>query len=165
MDGVGFEVPDGAAQTDGGVPEVVVSQETALEASVLFACEDDAVGGSGEGGLVSACYAALVVPDAEFRWGNDVGFAEDPFGDEEAPCSWRAASDSEKEWDQCCPVVYLSELDRVLVLEDVPYLLYHVSEFECLNDFYGVEVRVFHPHTAITKNLGFNFLEKRLHDF
>ena len=84
VDGVGFEVPDGAAQTDGGVPEVVVSQETALEAPVLSACEDDAVGGSGKGGLVSAGYAALVVPDAEFWWGSGVGFAEDPFGDEEA---------------------------------------------------------------------------------
>ena len=73
VEGFGFEVSDVVAQTDGGVPEAVVAEEAALEAAVFCAGEDDAGGVCGEGGLVSACYAALGVPDVEGWRGGGVG--------------------------------------------------------------------------------------------
>ena len=84
MDDVGFEGLDLDAQVGGGVPEAEVAQLAALGAAVFLAGEDDAVGVGDQGWFVTSLRAAVGVPGAEFgAWGRG-GFAEDPFGDEEA---------------------------------------------------------------------------------
>ena len=97
VDDVGFEIPDGLSKDDGWIPEAEVAEKAALDAAVFRAGQEDAVGGRRQGRSMSRRHASLAIPSTEFGRGNSVGFAEDPFRNEQASRAWRAAADTDEE--------------------------------------------------------------------
>ena len=100
VDDIGFEILDVISKKDGWIPEAKVAEETALDTAIFGAGQDDAVGSRRHRRFLSCRHASVATSSAEIGRGGSIGFAEDPFWNENASRAWRAAADTDEERKQ-----------------------------------------------------------------